>query len=376
MSRTQESSHSPEREQAAERRRVKQRSTQRAYRTRRENDISSLRKRVDEMEDAIEDTGKIILALTDTLLNSSILQQYPQVTPALFGAVNSCLSLAKLSHPHSTIGDISLEKNADDQNRPVLPEPPQEHLWWTGIFSNLLTKKNEDALTTALTTQNSQPVVFNGLSSSSLSQAVPATNTTDFNADNIIYKSSNSPTNPLSLTTTFLVPPFPHKEQSRFSQILVQTCFRNGYQLLTDPFTEPTRINSVFGSQFTNNDRGTMAGYLWHGLLNEEEDTIQRLRGQIPTSFQNGSQQDVAYDSVTSNAELVSAGGVQELLWKTGISIRNDASFLEVESLSSMVNFDMKSFVTFLCSAPVCSGLEPMFPSHRVETALRLASIR
>ncbi|RDW86009.1 hypothetical protein BP5796_04334 [Coleophoma crateriformis] len=376
MSQTQDSSRLLGREQAAERRRVKQRSTQRAYRTRRENDISSLRRRVDEMEDAIEETGKIILALTDTLLNSSILQQYPQVTPLLVGAMNSCLSLAKLCHPHSTAEDISLGGNADDQNRSVLPEPPQEYLWWNGIFSNILTKKNEDALTTALTIQDSQPAVLNELSSSPLSQAVPATNTTDSNADNIFYKSSNSPIKPMSLTTNFLVPPFPHKEQSRFSQVLVQRCFRNGYQLLTDPFTEPTRINQVFGSQFTNNDRGRMAGYLWHGLLDKGENIIQQLQGHIPSSFYDGSQQDLAYDSVISNDQLVSADGIQELLWKTGISIRNDASFLEVESLSSMVNFDLKSFVIFLCNAPVCSGLEPMFPSHRVETALRLASVR
>ncbi|KAL2276418.1 hypothetical protein FJTKL_00866 [Diaporthe vaccinii] len=82
---------------AAERRRTQIRLAQRAYRSRKENAIQTLERRVQELQDNNEELSNVFLKLHDSAVNLGVLEQAPGFALELRAATEKILSLAKRS---------------------------------------------------------------------------------------------------------------------------------------------------------------------------------------------------------------------------------------------------------------------------------------
>ncbi|KAL5363607.1 hypothetical protein BJX96DRAFT_155969 [Aspergillus floccosus] len=78
-----------------ERRRMQIRLAQRAYRSRKEANITSLKSRVATLETAVERMSSAVLSFSEELVQSGVLASHPGLTGSLRDTVQTCLSLAK-----------------------------------------------------------------------------------------------------------------------------------------------------------------------------------------------------------------------------------------------------------------------------------------
>ncbi|KAK7708027.1 hypothetical protein SLS64_006849 [Diaporthe eres] len=100
---------------AAERRRTQIRLAQRAYRSRKENAIQTLERRVQELQDNNEELSNVFLKLHDSAVNLGVLEQAPGFALELRAATEKILSLAKRS---------SEDSGQDEQAESSAPEQP------------------------------------------------------------------------------------------------------------------------------------------------------------------------------------------------------------------------------------------------------------
>ncbi|RAH72542.1 uncharacterized protein BO66DRAFT_317170 [Aspergillus aculeatinus CBS 121060] len=82
-------------EDPEERRRRQIRLAQRAYRSRKEANMSSLKSRIGELESVVEQMSSAVLSLSDQLVQSGVLESNPHLAEHLHHTVQTCLNLAK-----------------------------------------------------------------------------------------------------------------------------------------------------------------------------------------------------------------------------------------------------------------------------------------
>lgn len=108
-------------ETAAERRRTQIRLAQRAYRNRKENAISTLEKRVQELKETNEEMSNAFMKLHDFAVSSGLLEQLPEFGRQLRSTTEMFLALAKKSaeendkeHSHSASPEHEAEESSVD----------------------------------------------------------------------------------------------------------------------------------------------------------------------------------------------------------------------------------------------------------------------
>ncbi|KAL2870543.1 bZIP transcription factor [Aspergillus lucknowensis] len=89
-----------------ERRRMQVRMAQRAYRSRKEANVSSLKNRINQLETAMKQMSTAVISFGDELVRSGALDSYPGLLKPLGNTVQACLALPNLPHDN---GDYQLE---------------------------------------------------------------------------------------------------------------------------------------------------------------------------------------------------------------------------------------------------------------------------
>ncbi|KAL2816073.1 hypothetical protein BDW59DRAFT_12192 [Aspergillus cavernicola] len=81
-----------------ERRRMQVRMAQRAYRSRKEASVSSLKERINQLEGAVKQMGTAVISFGDDLVRSGALESYPDLLKPLGNTVQACLALPTIPH--------------------------------------------------------------------------------------------------------------------------------------------------------------------------------------------------------------------------------------------------------------------------------------
>ncbi|RAL13884.1 bZIP transcription factor [Aspergillus homomorphus CBS 101889] len=102
-------------EDPEERRRRQIRLAQRAYRSRKEANMSSLKSRILQLESVVEQMSSAVLSLSDQLVHSGVLESNPVLSEHLHHTVQTCLTLAK-----------DTNKDGSDSTAVVPSAPPRE----------------------------------------------------------------------------------------------------------------------------------------------------------------------------------------------------------------------------------------------------------
>jgi hypothetical protein len=245
---------------------------------------------------------------------------YPQIGPAL----HNCLSITKSIYPDTASEDNGSESSTSIANKSggtaTLMNGPAD------IFS-----KAEDS---CRTDQNSKS---RELTSSPYLQG------TDVDTPSTIQDSLTSKNWHPQFVSFPISEYICYKENPTFSHHLVWTCFRNGYQLLSSPFTEPESIKQVFGPRFGGAKRQRMEHFLGEALL--------KLHTQLRTVVDATTLQTLAHqlwhpspslESGESGQELLDACGIQNILREREIPMKLEG---EVSYDTRSSSFDMKYFI-------------------------------
>ncbi|KAL4883189.1 hypothetical protein BJY04DRAFT_185025 [Aspergillus karnatakaensis] len=109
-----------------ERRRVQVRLAQRAYRSRKEANVSSLKERINQLETAVKQMSTAVISFGDDIVRSGALDSHPDLLKPLGNTVQACLALPTLPHGDS---DYQLDlpeptpKGKKTQMLPAYPSP-------------------------------------------------------------------------------------------------------------------------------------------------------------------------------------------------------------------------------------------------------------
>ncbi|KAL4874795.1 hypothetical protein BJY04DRAFT_224636 [Aspergillus karnatakaensis] len=101
-----------------ERRRTQIRAAQRAYRARNQAESATLKRRLAQLEKALEEISQGVVSLSDSLVQSDVLRSYPQVADRLRDTVETCLALAKS-------GDEDLQLQVQERDETTQPASVQ-----------------------------------------------------------------------------------------------------------------------------------------------------------------------------------------------------------------------------------------------------------
>ncbi|KAL5343055.1 hypothetical protein BJX70DRAFT_355516 [Aspergillus crustosus] len=109
-----------------ERRRVQVRMAQRAYRSRKEANVSTLKDRINQLETAVKQMSTAVISFGDELVRSGALESHPDLLKPLGNTVQACLALPALPHGDS---DYQLDlpestSSAPRKQKPALPGYP------------------------------------------------------------------------------------------------------------------------------------------------------------------------------------------------------------------------------------------------------------
>ncbi|RDW78860.1 bZIP transcription factor [Aspergillus mulundensis] len=104
-----------------ERRRTQVRMAQRAYRSRKEASVSSLKNRINQLETAMKQISTAVISFGDDLVRSGALDTHPDLLKPLGNTVQACLALPVLP---STSTTHQLDMPAQNKDMPPSPHPP------------------------------------------------------------------------------------------------------------------------------------------------------------------------------------------------------------------------------------------------------------
>ncbi|KAL3437494.1 hypothetical protein BDV09DRAFT_162180 [Aspergillus tetrazonus] len=91
---------------AEERRRTQVRMAQRAYRSRKEASVSSLKERIGQLEAAMKQISTAVITFGDDLVRSGALDTHPELLKPLGNTVQACLALPAIPHSESVGGSL------------------------------------------------------------------------------------------------------------------------------------------------------------------------------------------------------------------------------------------------------------------------------
>ncbi|KAL4779765.1 hypothetical protein BJX76DRAFT_68364 [Aspergillus varians] len=109
---------------AEERRRAQVRMAQRAYRSRKDANVSSLKERINQLEVAVKQMSTSVISLGDDIVRSGALDSHPDLLRPLGNTVQACLALPMIPHGDFSDSQVELQDSSPGQNRRVgYPSP-------------------------------------------------------------------------------------------------------------------------------------------------------------------------------------------------------------------------------------------------------------
>ncbi|KAF7585966.1 hypothetical protein BBP40_009757 [Aspergillus hancockii] len=233
-------------EDPEERRRMQIRLAQRAYRSRKEANITSLKGRISQLESALENMSSAVVSFSDSLVHSGALMSHPDIASHLRDTVQTCLSLAKEAsndadhdlHDISSPSDESPTSSSSAAGPEPTPSGPADRTASTAIHTD-----------PAAFPDNGQSFKPSGSISPSLSQPLDA--------------------------SAMDIPVFIEQ--------LHLACVYQGYLVLSDPSITMTRLERPFRFLLTLMDRSHLTAAfeaLLHAKLSQKR--LEECYGSVP----------------------------------------------------------------------------------------------
>ncbi|KAJ6008813.1 hypothetical protein N7522_003829 [Penicillium canescens] len=361
----------PDSQQVLDRRREQLRTAQKAYRTRKENTITSLQDRVDELEGGIEQLSQSFLTFSNLLLETGLLRKRSHVTSALRKITRQQLSLAETgcASPQernlvNAVDATSCTASGEDErgsgNRARVSSNERAH-------SGLSSAPVEWPELMPLYTQSS---FYQGQPTPPMSVAMaPLANESPIPLSSL---SSHPPANDLASSI---------EEQWTFSQYLIKMCCQNGYHLLVNTPNDFVKIQEVFGPSMPLAERNNFIS-CFHAGMHDKTGGIIDLMATALTPLRSKREYYASEELATQTEELESAvafeaagwldaSGVQKFLSERGFCTQEIGRPLSRSSLVSSLH--VAALVQYLATECICFGHGPAFRRQTVEAALCLA---
>ncbi|KUL86802.1 hypothetical protein ZTR_04848 [Talaromyces verruculosus] len=275
-------------ESAAERRRTQIRLAQRAYRSRKEATISSLSKRLSELDAAIRDMNTSVGNFRNELMGSGFLLQQSPLTYDLQSLVQKSDALVKLSAGNEefesantspmdeTVSNNSSSLEAGDalfvDQSPEITENLDEFNFPLYTSTDNTSSINFDSL-------------FQGYDLHSVQQPQQAPTTLTENTNTQLVPSSfaepflqdltNTNTNSTSwLQHNTIPPPSTYSfHESSFARRLRRQCAEYGYRVLTDPNSDPKDVIRIYRFSLCFKNKDALIDRFWKAITSSSSTT-------------------------------------------------------------------------------------------------------
>ncbi|KAL5332147.1 hypothetical protein BJX70DRAFT_404919 [Aspergillus crustosus] len=195
------------------RRRTQIRTAQRAYRARNQAQVSTLKHRVAQLENALEDISKGVVSLSDSLVQLQVLSSHPQVADGLRDTVETCLALAQCGEEDDEPLNEHRHSAESSSSRQVLPSNRSTGM---GVPA---------ALPLPITSTSTNSNIYSSKYTHALSAAWFAHHPFPFNPDT--YTATATDPTPSSPNRTMAIPTF-------IENIRIASLY-HGFRLLNDP---------------------------------------------------------------------------------------------------------------------------------------------
>ncbi|KAL4869839.1 hypothetical protein BDV12DRAFT_196062 [Aspergillus spectabilis] len=158
------STQAPPAKNSDERRRTQIRTAQRAYRARNQATVIALKRRLAQLENALEEISKGVVSLSDSMVQLQVLNSYPQIADGLRETVETCLALARYSEEDEkpAQGQENVDYSRHDEESRESRESRQRSLYNKGIppspiLPNIYFRTSTEGLDAAWFTRNPFP---------------------------------------------------------------------------------------------------------------------------------------------------------------------------------------------------------------------------
>ncbi|KAH8433388.1 bZIP transcription factor [Aspergillus melleus] len=342
-------------EDPEERRRMQIRLAQRAYRSRKEANISSLKSRIAQLESAVEKMSTTVISFSDELVQSGVLASHADLTGHLRETVQTCLDLAKEASEDHDLPELSpgSEKSQSSSGQSTGHSIPPE------------------------------------LKSNPLSPALSEVK------DYVCSPHTNSETSSPSENIVMS-----HMELSAFMERLHMACLYQAYLVLANPAVSMDRLRRPFRLLFTVMDRTRMVSFFQAALHAKVGQSRLDEWREVPFFFLGGAGSHYPRSSPKKSAlelyplrynrwETVQdplsrvPPEFQEELDGDWFDIQDLEGFLREknvqlfvsrpESKPSPLSINVTRFIPALINKALCLGRTPGFRRRDVEKALRAA---
>ncbi|KAJ5979728.1 hypothetical protein N7481_007026 [Penicillium waksmanii] len=356
-------------EESQDRRRKQLRSAQQTYRKRKDKTIDTLRSRVYQLEDGVEQIGHSFLAFSSLLLKMDIAKRDSRVTLSLRELVQQCLALAKTCDELEERAHLNpaLTKNAMGRNSMQSDDCVKA----LEIDGNTATRHQSPMKQSKTQLLNEQQSLSPFQSTCSFNTAMATT---------ISHSYAAIPCSP---------DPMPSS-----------VCCQSGYQLLVNA-PNNRKVQEIFGTFLSSTERNAFISAFCQGLQDQNGDLVNQMATVLAPLQLRGSnytsEELTAFYAGSNSAAmmqldgLMDANDVQDMLFKRGFYIKEFAPSLSRSSLNSTLDVatfaECELLVTrntwkftnigmndkVLAIRCICIGSGPVFKRRNVERSLRLA---
>ncbi|KAJ5755576.1 bZIP transcription factor bZIP-1 [Penicillium manginii] len=364
-----------------QRRRKQLRVAQQAYRKRKENTITNLQTRVQELESGIEDLSQSFLSFSNLLLEAKILETNPDITFALQKITQQCVALAKQGcddeSGEKTTADIVDTVATVDRSKHSTPEINLD--FDTEIVQANSISFTEDPFQPSLAT----------LAHWTQLPPTPPNQDHSILPFGIVYSSpplsfsntnQSSPSPPTTISSGSLI------QQGRWnlSQRLVRQCCQNGYWLLTSDPCDEAKIEHIFRAPLSINERNRMISSFYDTTHDEVGDRIERIARVLNPVYNVRETLSPEQLTRTSRAwkliteagagEYMDASGVQRYLERKGVRVSDSDTGYSSPSIDYTSEINATMFIRYLSLRCICVGAGPAFKRKDIEKALYMSS--
>ncbi|ROW08314.1 hypothetical protein VMCG_03204 [Cytospora schulzeri] len=252
---------------AAERRRTQIRLAQRAYRSRKENAIQSLEKRVQGLQDTNEEMGNAFMQLHDFAVNMGLLEQAPEFARELRATTEKFLSLARKS---SEDGDHDGQSDSPTQEADRSPRRARKEKSSSPEVIGIQVPSEQAVLPWGGYLVRTEPDILPAVTVPDLSNGIPTTTHAPLDYEIITMPTPENASFPFGLhqdsvfpdifgqtqlPTAYQLPPLSAlplpsslaSTESTFGRRLQRSALERGYQLITMANPPKERFAKVFG---------------------------------------------------------------------------------------------------------------------------------
>ena len=236
-------------ETAADRRRTQIRLAQRAYRTRKENAITTLTKRVNELAASIGELSTAFLNIQGDMAESGILSNRPDISYQLNMAVANIVALAKTGK--GSTSDMENEGAEPKSNETSITSLPQSN------SGQIKTVSFEDEVEEILRGQSHIHVQSPNFQQVSLPSGqtvqIPTATAHSTQIFNQYFEADQAQQIDFQVDRPLNAPDLPYTysfQETTFSRRLHRMCLEKGFRLLTAPDTHPDELARTFRFSF------------------------------------------------------------------------------------------------------------------------------